>query len=114
MKLNQIMYNLLSNAIKFTPENGNVSVHSKDLDGMVSISISDTGIGIPADKQNLIFDPFKQVDSSFQREHEGTGLGLALVQRYVEMHGGKIWVESEVGKGSTFSFVISKGNDDFL
>jgi PAS domain S-box-containing protein len=114
MKLNQIMYNLLSNAIKFTPENGNVSVHSKDLDGMVSISISDTGIGIPADKQNLIFDPFKQVDSSSQREHEGTGLGLTLVQRYVEMHGGKIWVESEVGKGSTFSFVISKGNDDFL
>jgi signal transduction histidine kinase len=73
---------------------------------MLEISVSDNGIGIPKNKHGQIFETFKQVDSSTARKYEGTGLGLALVKKFVEMHGGKIWVESEVGKGSTFTFTI--------
>ncbi|MCD4820590.1 MAG: hypothetical protein K8R11_00595 [Methanococcoides sp.] len=73
---------------------------------MLEISVSDNGIGIPKNKHEEIFETFKQVDSSTARKYEGTGLGLALVKKFVEMHGGEIWVESEVGKGSTFSFTI--------
>ncbi|WP_462272655.1 PAS domain-containing sensor histidine kinase [Methanohalophilus sp.] len=106
VKFKEVMYNLLSNAIKFTPEKGEVKVYSNIVDGTVQISVSDNGIGIPREKCDDIFDPFKQVDSSLNREHEGTGLGLSLVKKYVEMHDGIIWVESEVGKGSTFTFTI--------
>ncbi|WP_052402797.1 sensor histidine kinase [Methanococcoides methylutens] len=105
-KIKQIMYNLLSNAIKFTPKSGKVWVNSKIIGGKVQVSVSDTGIGIPENKQKTVFEAFKQVDSSFNRKYEGTGLGLALVKQYVEMHGGEVWVESEVGKGSTFGFSI--------
>ncbi len=73
---------------------------------MLEISVSDNGIGIPKNKHEEIFETFKQVDSSTARKYEGTGLGLALVKKFVEMHGGEIWVESEVGKGSTFTFTI--------
>jgi signal transduction histidine kinase len=73
---------------------------------VVEISISDSGIGIPKNMHDEIFETFKQVDSSIAKEYEGTGLGLALVKKFVEMHGGEIWVESEVGKGSTFTFTI--------
>jgi len=106
VKVKQILHNLLSNAIKFTPEKGEVKVYLDNVDGTVQISVSDTGIGIPKEKCDDIFDPFKQVKSSLNREYEGTGLGLALVKKYVQMHGGKIWVESEVGVGSTFTFTI--------
>jgi PAS domain S-box-containing protein len=106
VKVKQILHNLLSNAIKFTPEKGEVSVYSNIVDGTVQISVSDTGIGIPKEKYKDIFDPFKQVKSSLNREYEGTGLGLSLVKKYVEMHDGIIWVESEIGKGSTFTFTI--------
>jgi PAS domain S-box-containing protein len=105
-KLIQIMYNLIGNAAKFTPENGSISVNTKHIDDDFYISVTDTGIGIPADSKKEIFKNFKQVDSSNTRRYEGTGLGLALVKAYVEMHGGKIWVESELGKGSTFTFTI--------
>ncbi|WP_462273627.1 sensor histidine kinase, partial [Methanohalophilus sp.] len=105
-QIKQIMYNLLSNAIKFTPEQGEIKVNSQFIDSKIQISVEDTGIGIPDEKYSSIFDPFKQVDSSTTREYEGTGLGLALVKKYVEMHGGDIWFESEVGKGSTFTFNI--------
>lgn len=105
-KIEQIMYNLLSNAIKFTPENGKVCVDSELIDGKILISVSDTGVGISPDHQKLIFEPFKQVNSASNRVHGGTGLGLAIVKHYVEMHAGEIEVESEVGKGSRFTFTI--------
>ncbi|AEH61289.1 PAS/PAC sensor signal transduction histidine kinase [Methanosalsum zhilinae DSM 4017] len=105
-KLKQIMFNLLSNAIKFTPEAGKVSVIIKQDDGGIVISVSDTGIGIPLNMQENIFDLFTQVDGSIKRKYDGTGLGLAIVKQYVEMHNGKVWVESEEDKGSTFTFTI--------
>ncbi len=106
VKVKQILHNLLSNAIKFTPVNGEVKVCLSTVGKTAQISVSDTGIGIPENKQKSIFDPFKQADSSTNREYGGTGLGLALVKKYVEMHGGDVWIESEVGKGSTFTFTI--------
>jgi PAS domain S-box-containing protein len=106
MKFKEILYNLLSNAIKFTPEKGEVFVKSKIIDDHIQVSVSDTGVGIPEEKYQSIFDPFKQADSSPTRKYGGTGLGLALVKKYVEIHGGEIWLESEVGKGSTFTFTM--------
>lgn len=105
-KIEGIMLNLLSNAIKFTRERGKIEVSIFDQKQYVLITVSDTGIGIPGDKLNLIFERFKQVDNSLTRAHEGTGIGLALVMSFVEMHGGKIDVESEVGVGSTFRVLI--------
>ncbi|AFV23034.1 sensory transduction histidine kinase [Methanolobus psychrophilus R15] len=113
LKLKQIMYNLLSNAIKFTPDNGKVSVVARRADNILEVSVSDTGIGIPVQRLEEIFDPFMQVDASNKRRYGGTGLGLALAKRFVEMHDGKIWVESEEGKGSTFTFIIvDQGHDE--
>ncbi|WP_462273503.1 PAS domain-containing sensor histidine kinase [Methanohalophilus sp.] len=106
VKVKQILHNLLSNAIKFTPEKGKIEIYLSTVDNTAQISVSDTGIGIPEDKQKNIFDPFEQADSSTNRKYGGTGLGLALVKKYVEMHGGDIWIESEVGKGSTFTFML--------
>nr|WP_321498481.1 PAS domain S-box protein [uncultured Methanolobus sp.] len=110
IKFKQIMLNLLSNAIKFTPDSGRVSVNASKKDNDIIITVSDTGIGIPENMHESIFNPFTQVDSSNKREFGGTGLGLALVKQFVEMHGGKIWVESEEGKGSTFKFMIKDMN----
>ncbi len=109
-RLQQILHNLVGNAIKFT-ESGTVAVAAAVKDGMVEVAISDTGIGISKDKQQDIFKSFEQVDASISREYGGTGLGLAITKSLVELHGGKIWVESEVGKGSTFTFTlpVSKG-----
>lgn len=105
-KIRQIMYNLLGNAIKFTPENGKVWIKSRVIDANIQVSITDTGIGIKKEDQAIIFEPFRQVDASHSRRYEGTGLGLALVKQHVEVHGGKIRVESEIGKGSTFTFTL--------
>ncbi len=100
------MYNLLSNAIKFTPE-GSITTKVEFDNNAFTISVIDTGIGIEPEDQQTIFDEFTQVDSSQSRQYEGTGLGLALTRKIVELHGGKIWVESEgTGKGSKFSFTI--------
>ncbi|HGJ63922.1 TPA: response regulator, partial [bacterium] len=108
IKFKQIMYNLLSNAIKFTPQ-GWIEVNLKYDDDNFIVSVSDTGIGIDRKDHEVIFDEFKQVDSSQSRQFEGTGLGLALTKRLVELHGGKIWVESEgLGKGSKFIFTIPR------
>lgn len=112
-KLKQIMYNLLSNAVKFTHENGKVTVSYEHLDDAIQVSVSDTGIGIARDRQEDIFQPFKQIESSFSRKYQGTGLGLALVKEFVEMHNGCIWVESEEGKGSTFTFVLKDQRKGF-
>ncbi len=105
-RVRQIMHNLLSNAIKFTPENGSITVNSVSSNNDVQISVSDTGIGIPKEFHEKIFDPFEQVDSALNRKYEGTGLGLALVKKFVEMHGGRVWVESKEGRGSTFTFSL--------
>jgi signal transduction histidine kinase len=102
----QVMYNILNNATKFTAEKGKVFVTAKSGEKETSISVKDNGIGIPEDKKEMVFEPFKQIDSAKNRRYEGTGLGLALVRSYVEMHGGNVWVESEEGKGSTFIFTI--------
>ena len=105
-KFKQIMYNLLSNAVKFTPEGGRITVKSELADEFVRISVSDTGIGIKPEDQERVFAEFRQIDSKTSRAYEGTGLGLPLTRKFVEMHGGKLWVESEFGKGSTFTFTI--------
>ena len=103
-KLKQILLNLLSNALKFTPAGGRVAVTAGRRDGIAEISVSDTGIGVAPEHQEIIFEEFRQVRSDATRSREGTGLGLALTRKYVEMHGGKIWVRSEPGKGATFTF----------
>ena len=108
-RLKQVLFNLLSNAVKFTPDGGSVMVKAEKLNGEIQISVSDTGIGIPKEKIEEIFKPFVQLDSSLSRQYEGTGLGLALTRRLVELLGGRIWVESQLGKGSTFHFTIPVG-----
>jgi signal transduction histidine kinase len=134
-KLRQIMYNLLSNAVKFTPDGGTVTLSARHLtfkaghwltregqpvalplngndqlmsgEGLINMSVQDTGIGIKRGDLERIFDPFERVESLAGRRHPGTGLGLSITKRLVELHGGRIWVESEgEGKGSKFIFVI--------
>ena len=105
-KIKQILLNLLSNAVKFTPEGGRIGIKARQADGSVEISVSDTGIGIAPEDQPKIFEEFRQVGGDYAHKVEGTGLGLTLAKKFVELHGGKIWVESEVGKGSTFTFSL--------
>jgi GAF domain-containing protein/anti-sigma regulatory factor (Ser/Thr protein kinase) len=105
-KIKQILLNLLSNAVKFTPEGGRIGIHARQTDGSVEISVSDTGIGISPEDQARVFEEFRQVGGDYAHKTEGTGLGLTLAKKFVELHGGKIWVESEVGKGSTFTFTL--------
>ncbi|MCR4289871.1 MAG: response regulator [Candidatus Scalindua sp.] len=106
VKFKQILYNLLSNAIKFTSENGNIITKASIIDDTLQVSVTDSGIGMKPEDQEKVFKEFWQADSSFSRKYQGTGLGLALTKRIVEMHGGKIWFESEYGKGSTFCFTL--------
>ena len=105
-KFEQIMYNLLSNATKFTNEGGSIDVYSEKSEEMVRITVRDTGIGISEENLDKIFNPFVQIDSSMKRSFEGTGLGLALVKKFVEMHGGNISVESKPGEGTAFFFEL--------
>jgi len=105
-KVKQILFNLLSNAIKFTPDGGSVRITTRQIEGGVEITVSDTGIGIAPEDQEKVFDEFQQVGASARQEREGTGLGLALVKQLVELHGGRVWLESEVGQGSTFTFTL--------
>ncbi|KKF99963.1 ATPase [Methanosarcina mazei] len=105
-RFKQIMYNLVSNAVKFTQEGGSVEVLGTVSEKGVRVSVSDTGIGISKDEIKQLFKPFKQIDSTLSRKYEGTGLGLVLSKKFIEMHGGRIWVESEPGKGSTFTFEV--------
>ncbi len=105
-KIKRVLYNLVSNAIKFTPEGGRVGLSAQVRDGMVEISVSDNGIGISAEDQQKIFGEFEQVESTKARRFEGTGVGLALAKRLVELHGGSIRVESELGEGSRFTFTL--------
>ena len=105
-KFNLILSNLLSNASKFTPEGGKIRVEGRVGEGEVAVSVRDTGIGIPAKERERIFAPFYQVEDSLTRTHGGLGLGLAIVKSAVATCGGRIWVESEEGAGSTFSFTL--------
>ena len=105
-KLKQIMLNLLTNAIKFTPEGGSITVDANGAENRLQIAISDTGVGISPEDQKMIFEEFRQVSEKDGQAREGTGLGLTLTKKFVEMHGGEISVESEVGKGSSFRFFL--------
>ena len=106
-KFKQILLNLLSNAVKFTPHNGDVSVSaSATVDG-IQVAVSDSGIGISPENQQAIFEAFHQVSTGGAAKAEGTGLGLTLARQFVEMHAGRLWVESVPGKGSTFSFSLT-------
>ncbi|HEY2496324.1 MAG TPA: response regulator [Candidatus Angelobacter sp.] len=108
VRFKQILYNLLSNAVKFTPDSGDVVVNCAQQDGLICISVADTGIGIRAEDQEVIFEEFRQIDGD--GAHEGTGLGLAITKRLVEQQGGNIWVESEFGNGTRFSFTLPAGS----
>ncbi|MBI3916110.1 MAG: GAF domain-containing protein [Betaproteobacteria bacterium] len=105
-KFKQIMLNLLANAVKFARERGRVDVDARLLDGHLVVSVRDTGVGIAKQNQQAVFEEFSQVGRHDSAKQEGTGLGLALTRRFVQLHGGTIKVESELGKGSTFTFTI--------
>ncbi len=105
-KVKQIVINLLSNAVKFTPAGGRVTLRARRLGDCVELAVIDTGVGIAADQQSLVFEEFRQAGGDYLRKAEGTGLGLSLARRFTELHGGTIHVESEPGKGSTFAFTL--------
>jgi signal transduction histidine kinase len=102
-KIRQVVLNLLSNAIKFTPEGGRIEVAAAPKDESVQISVSDTGVGIAPEDQEAVFEEFRQVGTA-DKKAEGTGLGLTLCRKFIELHGGRIWVKSQIGMGSTFRF----------
>ncbi len=104
-KVRQVVLNLLSNAIKFTPEGGRIEVAAVPRDGSVEVYVSDTGMGIALEDQEAVFEEFRQVGTA-EKKAEGTGLGLTLCRKFIELHGGRIWVKSQVGEGSTFTFTI--------
>jgi signal transduction histidine kinase len=104
-KVKQVLLNLLSNAVKFTPEGGRIDVRAALADGAVEISVTDTGVGIEPEDQEAVFEQFRQVGTA-DKKVEGTGLGLALSRKFVELHGGRIWVKSQLGRGSTFTFTL--------
>ena len=105
-KLKQVVINLLSNAVKFTPAGGRVTLRARALEHAVEIAVIDTGVGIALDQQALVFEEFRQAGGDVLRKSEGTGLGLTLAKRFVELHGGTMRVESAPGAGSTFAFVL--------
>jgi signal transduction histidine kinase len=107
-KFKQVLYNLLSNAVKFTPAPGTITVTVKDSADQLTVSVEDTGIGMKPEDLPKLFREFEQIDGSYTRRYQGTGLGLALCRRFVEMHGGRIWAESQFGKGSIFTFTIPR------
>lgn len=112
-KLKQVLLNLLSNALKFTPEGGRVDVRASICDGATEISVTDTGVGIAPEDLATVFEEFRQVGTAAKKV-EGTGLGLAISRKFVELHGGKIGVESRVGEGSTFAFTLPRPTLDPL
>jgi len=104
-KVKQVLLNLLSNALKFTPDGGRIDVRAAMRNGMAEISVADTGVGIAPEDQEAIFEEFRQVGTA-DKKVEGTGLGLALSRKFIELHGGRIWVKSQSGEGSTFTFTL--------
>jgi signal transduction histidine kinase len=104
-KVKQVLLNLLSNALKFTPEGGRIDVRAATVEGMAEISVTDTGVGIAPEDHDAVFEEFRQVGGA-DRKVEGTGLGLPLARKFVELHGGRLWLTSQVGVGSTFTFTL--------
>jgi signal transduction histidine kinase len=104
-RLEQVLLNLMTNATKFTPKGGNITLRARKQDIALLIAVQDTGIGISQEEQSRLFKPYSRLNADRQR-HPGLGLGLALAKQVVDLHGGKIWVDSESGKGSTFSFTL--------
>jgi len=107
-KLKQILLNLLSNAVKFTPEGGKVRVIARRRGDGLEVAVADTGVGIAATDHEAVFQEFRQVGNDYIRKAEGTGLGLALVRKFAELHGGSAAVQSEPGKGSTFTVFLPR------
>jgi signal transduction histidine kinase len=107
-KVTEMLYNVVENSIKFTPEGGKISISVKENSDYVYFGVSDTGIGIEKKNMERIFEPFVQLDGSVSRKHGGVGLGLMLVREYVKMHNGDIQVESEYGKGTTFTLKLPR------
>jgi len=107
-RIKQVLWNLLNNAVKYTYKGGKITITSEDKGDEIIVAVSDTGIGIKKEDYEIIFDRFRQLDGSLTREFGGVGLGLSISKYFVDVHGGKIWVESEFGKGSTFTFSIPK------
>ena len=105
-KFKQILLNLLTNAVKFTPDGGRVDVRARRVDGVLEVAVADTGIGIAPADQAAVFEEFRQVGRHYTNKQEGTGLGLALTRRFVELHGGSLTLVSEPGRGSTFTFTL--------
>jgi signal transduction histidine kinase len=105
-KIKHVLANLIGNAIKFTPEGGRVWVSAERKADEILVEVGDTGCGIAPENHELVFREFAQVDSSPSRPHHGTGLGLAIARRLIDLHSGRIWVESELGRGSRFYFTI--------
>jgi two-component system phosphate regulon sensor histidine kinase PhoR len=105
-RLTQVVHNLVDNAIKFSPDGGEVTLGAAAADGTAVLSVSDAGPGIPRAEQDRIFQRFYQVDRSRSKTRPGTGLGLAIVKHIVQLHGGKVEVQSEVGRGSTFRVIL--------
>ncbi|PYM40606.1 MAG: hypothetical protein DME16_26035, partial [Candidatus Rokuibacteriota bacterium] len=104
-KVKQVLLNLLSNALKFTPEGGQINVRAVLNNDVAEVSVTDTGVGIAPEDQEAVFEEFRQVGGA-EKKAEGTGLGLALSRKFIELHGGRIWVKSQVGVGSTFTFTL--------
>ena len=104
-KVKQVLLNLLSNALKFTPEGGRIDVRADVRDGTAEVSVTDTGVGIAPEDQEAVFEEFRQVGTA-EKKVEGTGLGLAISRKFIELHGGTIWVKSQIGSGSTFTFTL--------
>jgi signal transduction histidine kinase len=105
-RVKQVVFNLLSNAVKFTPDGGRIAIRTSRSNGEVLVEVRDTGIGIAPEEQTRIFEEFRQARTVNIRTAEGTGLGLALAKRFVELHGGRLSLKSEPGKGSTFAFTL--------
>jgi two-component system phosphate regulon sensor histidine kinase PhoR len=112
-RLGQVLFNLVDNAIKYGRKEGRVLINAhQNGDAKVEISVEDDGPGIPAEAQERVFERFYRVDKARSREQGGTGLGLSIVKHIVQSHGGKVWVKSEIGKGSTFYFTVAKADPD--
>ena len=112
VKINIALSNLVKNALHFTDSGGTVSIKAEEEEGYMKVSVSDTGVGIPARDLQKLFDRFFQVEEHLTRKHGGMGLGLSVAKNMIELHGGRIWVESEEGKGSTFTFLLPVGGSE--
>jgi len=112
VKINIAVSNLVKNALRFTDPGGTITIKIEEDSGYMKVSVSDTGIGIPAKDLPKVFDRFFQVEEHLTRKHGGMGLGLSVAKSMVELHGGRIWAESEAGKGSTFTFLLPIGEPE--